>query len=561
MTVVAGNSQSTTVGNDFATPLEVLDVDQFGNPVSGASVTFAAPASGASGTFATCAGGNPQTYQCVATTNASGQATASTFTANTRSGSAYSVTTSASGVASPPTFTATNTVGAPVQVNITPTPTSMAASSTTSIALGFQLVDQYGNNTTAGTGGITLSVSSTSSKEFFSTASGGTGTLNTPVNVTFVSGVGTATEYYGDEGAGSWTVNALNGSNNWGSTPVTVTAKTTGDTMTIVAGNNQSAPTGAAFGTALEVLDVDQFGNPVPGASVTFGAPSSGASGTFATCAGGNPQTYQCVTTTNASGQATASTFTANGTAASAYSVTTSASGVASPPTFSETNRHVTATNAASGTGTGTVTTGSFNMTSGSTYVVTAFASGNNSIGTPTFTIPGSPTPTLITTNSYSNQNNCNDSSNCYQWTWWFNANTTSSTATVKLTLTGSPTGAVADVIALSGNNTSTPVVQSSTASACNSNQCNTKTTTVSANLASTPASGDITLQILGSDDTIGTSPTWSTLNSNLYSRSAASASLNVNQASPAQQNETTSASGFSGSKDWGTTALEIGVS
>ena len=41
--------------------------------------------------------------------------------------------------------------------------------------------------------------------------------------MTFASGVGTATEYYGDEAAGSWTVTALNGSNNWGSAPVTVT--------------------------------------------------------------------------------------------------------------------------------------------------------------------------------------------------------------------------------------------------------------------------------------------------------------------------------------------------
>ena len=30
---------------------------------------------------------------------------------------------------------------------------------------------------------------------------GGTGTLNAPVDVTFASGVGTATEYYGDEAA------------------------------------------------------------------------------------------------------------------------------------------------------------------------------------------------------------------------------------------------------------------------------------------------------------------------------------------------------------------------
>ena len=114
------------------------------------------------------------------TTNASGQATASAFSANTKSGGAYSVTTAVSGVTSPPTFSETNTAGAPNQVNITPTPTSTAASTTTSIALGFQLVDQYGNNTTAGTGGISLSVSSTSTKDFFSSANGGTGAIEHP---------------------------------------------------------------------------------------------------------------------------------------------------------------------------------------------------------------------------------------------------------------------------------------------------------------------------------------------------------------------------------------------
>ena len=228
MTIVSGSGQSATAGSAFGTALEVQDVDQFGNPVSGASVTFSAPATGASGTFAS--GGNctsnPQTYQCVVTTNASGQATASTFSANTKSGGAYSVTTAVSGVTSPPTFSETNTAGSPTQVNITPTPTSTAASTTTSIKLAFQLVDQYGNNTSAGSGGISLSVSSTSTKDFFSSASGGTGTLNTPVNVTFANGVGTATEYYGDEAAGTWTVNALNGLSNWGSTAVTVTGGT-----------------------------------------------------------------------------------------------------------------------------------------------------------------------------------------------------------------------------------------------------------------------------------------------------------------------------------------------
>ena len=51
----------------------------------------------------------------------------------------------------------------------------------------------------------------------------------------------------------------------------------------------------------------------------------------------------------------------------------------------------------------------------------------------------------------------------------------------------------------------------------------------------------------------MGTAPTWSTLNSNLYFRTASAASLDVNLASPGQQNETTStsASGYTNSKDW----------
>jgi len=157
--------------------------------------------------------------------------------------------------------------------------------------------------------------------------------------VSFGNGVGTATEYYGDETAATPTITANNGSNTWGTTTVTITARTSGDTMTIVQGSPQSATVNTPFATALEVLDQDQFGNPVPNVSLTFAAPSSGASGTFGTCSGGNGgHTYQCIVSTNPSGNATAATFTANTISGGPYNVTTSASGVASPPSFAETN-------------------------------------------------------------------------------------------------------------------------------------------------------------------------------------------------------------------------------
>ena len=43
--VVSGSGQSTTVAQGFTSPLVVVVKDTYGNPVPGASVTFAAPAS------------------------------------------------------------------------------------------------------------------------------------------------------------------------------------------------------------------------------------------------------------------------------------------------------------------------------------------------------------------------------------------------------------------------------------------------------------------------------------------------------------------------------------
>jgi hypothetical protein len=103
--------------------------------------------------------------------------------------------------------------------------------------------------------------------------------------------------------------------------------------------------------------------------------------------------------------------------------------------------------------------------------------------------------------------------------------------------------------------------VQSNTASACNGG-CTNNTTTVTANLTSAPAAGDITLQILGSDDSIGGGANaWSPATTNLYFNGAAnnSAALQVDVASPGTQNESTSANGFGGSQDWGTISVEIG--
>jgi hypothetical protein len=99
ITATAGTPQTATVNTAFAADLAATVKDAFGNPVTGATVTFNAPASGASGTFA----GGVNT----ATTNAAGVATAAVFTANGTVGS-YTVTAKVGTLTTSPGFKLTN---------------------------------------------------------------------------------------------------------------------------------------------------------------------------------------------------------------------------------------------------------------------------------------------------------------------------------------------------------------------------------------------------------------------------------------------------------------------
>jgi hypothetical protein len=92
-------------------------------------------------------------------------------------------------------------------------------------------------------------------------------------------------------------------------------------------GTPQSATVATAFPTGLGVKVIDAFGNPVPGATVTFTCPPQGASGSFAGSA---------TVLTDNTGQAAAPALTAN-TTAGGFAVTTSVAG-AGTITFALTN-------------------------------------------------------------------------------------------------------------------------------------------------------------------------------------------------------------------------------
>jgi len=135
----AGTPQSAQVTTTFGTLLAAVAEDQYNNPVPGVLVTFTAPASGATGTFANT------TNTTQATTNASGIATATAFTANTKSGG-YTVSATAPGLSSA-AFALTNNAGPPAHISAPPgtTPQSTPVDTPFPVPLAVLLLDQYMN--------------------------------------------------------------------------------------------------------------------------------------------------------------------------------------------------------------------------------------------------------------------------------------------------------------------------------------------------------------------------------------------------------------------------------
>ena len=310
LSLVSGSGQSTTVGSAFTNPLVVQDLDQYGNPVSGVTVTFTPPASGASGTFTTSA---------TAVTGSNGQATSNTYTANTTPGGPYNVVASATG----------RQLGELLRDQ----PRRCGPHRHRDLGQRPERDGGHGLHQQAGGHGHRPVRQPGLGRHGHLHAAGQRrlGHLHhlghrgdqcqrcrpprTPTRPTRPRGtynvVASAT------GASSANFSETN------------TAKTTGDTLSLVSGSGQSATVGTAFSNPLVVQDVDQYGNPVSGVTVTFTPPASGASGTFTTSA---------TAVTGSNGQATSNAFTANTTAGGPYNVVASATGATPTISFSMTN-------------------------------------------------------------------------------------------------------------------------------------------------------------------------------------------------------------------------------
>ncbi|HEY4903584.1 MAG TPA: hypothetical protein VIH89_08945 [Candidatus Sulfotelmatobacter sp.] len=196
-----GTPQGAAINATFAAPLVATVVDAGQNPVSGAIVTFTAPAMGASGTFA-----DTSTNITTATTNASGVATSTLFTANGTSG-ADAVMATLPGVSTAATFNLTNMAGAPVAITATGGATQTAAINTAFSSPLVATVTDAASNPVSGVAVTFTAPGSATASGTFANATA------TETDTTDANGLATSTAF---------TANGMQGG------PYTVTATTPG---------------------------------------------------------------------------------------------------------------------------------------------------------------------------------------------------------------------------------------------------------------------------------------------------------------------------------------------
>lgn len=282
MQVNAGNGQVATAGSAVVTPPSVFVRDGFGNPMPNIAVTFSVTG-----------GGGAVAPVGAVMTNALGVATLTTWTLGTTVGP-NTLQATAAGIV-PVTFSATGVAGPAAQL------TKHAGDAQTAVA-GYAVATAPAVRITDSHGNPVAGVSVT-----FGVASGG-GSISGPATVqTNASGIATV---------GGWILGTLAGANSLSATsgaiagsPATFTATGTAPvpaSITINAGNNQTASVAAAVATAPSVVVRDVNSNPINGANVTFAVTS-----------GGGSITGSATVTTNASGIATVGGWTLGTTAGS----------------------------------------------------------------------------------------------------------------------------------------------------------------------------------------------------------------------------------------------------
>ncbi|MDR3793627.1 MAG: Ig-like domain repeat protein [Terracidiphilus sp.] len=222
----AASTQSKAIGLAYQYPFSVTVVDQYGNPVQGATVTYSVPSSGASAVLSAT----------TATTNASGAASV-TGTANGIVGG-YNVTASIAGVSAKASFPVANLQGA-VTVALTLSPATPIVYGSSKTTLTAKVTGANGVTTTP-TGTVTFYNNGTALGSA-ATLSSGSGALalylpvGTYTNLTasyqgdtnFLTGASTAASYTVTQAAPAVVVTS-NANPVWIGAAVTYSATVTG---------------------------------------------------------------------------------------------------------------------------------------------------------------------------------------------------------------------------------------------------------------------------------------------------------------------------------------------
>jgi adhesin/invasin len=250
MAIDSGDLQSVTVNTAVPVKPTVLIKDQYGNPVPSVGVTFAV----------TLGGGTALPLGTVST-DATGRARAASWTLGTAAGTNH-LGASASALTTVQ-FAATGTPDAPAAATKTAGDTQ-AVTVNTAVPLQptLRVTDQFGNPVES----VTVT---------FNVALGGGG----------VTGGTKKTGSTGTAAVGSWTLGTQAGPNTLTATPAGLGAATfsaTGnpgaaDSIELNGGNGQADTVAATLATAYTVRIADQYGNGVPGRTVTWGVTGGGS--------------------------------------------------------------------------------------------------------------------------------------------------------------------------------------------------------------------------------------------------------------------------------------------
>ncbi|HKV75517.1 MAG TPA: Ig-like domain-containing protein, partial [Gemmatimonadales bacterium] len=360
----AGTGQNATVGTALAVNPAVLVTDQFGNPVSGVTITFAVTANNGSLTGAS------------ASTNASGIATVGSWTLGSGAKTDTLRATGTGLTGSPVLFTAVATAGAATQIAINAGNGQTAVAGANVGTNPSVLVRDALNNPVSGVA-VTFAV-----------ASGGGS----------VTGGSATTNASGIASVGSWTLGTTAGANSLTATsagltgsPLTFTATGTAGAATTLVANSATTlagTVGQAVTPAPSVKVTDTNGNGVAGVSVTF-----------AVTGGGGSITGTATKSTDAAGVATVTAWNLGAVTGANTLTATSAGLTGSPVTFSATGNPGGATTIALVSGNGQ--TGTVGAALGT--VLTVKVTDNLSNPVPGFTVAwstpsgGTITPSSIT--------------------------------------------------------------------------------------------------------------------------------------------------------------------